>query len=72
MQWDTVIYYVRLGKAQCGAVVTQNINQTLNSQKTLHISPSRVKYGVIFVRIWETIDRVITALHCILYEETWY
>ena len=41
-----------------------NINQTLDSQKTPHISPSRASYGVPFVRIFEKIGRVITAPHC--------
>ena len=43
--------------------LTQNINQILNSQKPLHISPSRLSYGVSIVRIGEKIDRVITAPH---------
>ena len=42
----------------------QNINQILNSQKTPHISPLRVSYGVSIVRICEKIDCVITASHC--------
>ena len=33
--------------------------------KTPHYSPSRGSYGVPFVSIWETIDRVIAALHYI-------
>ena len=45
--------------------LARNANQTSNSQKTLHISPSRASCGVSLVRIWEKIDRVITALHCI-------
>ena len=36
-----------------------------HSQKTPHISPSRVSYGVSIVRIWEKIDHIIMALHCI-------
>ena len=44
----------------------QNINQTLDSQKTLHSSPSRASYGVSIVRILEKIDRVITAPHCMM------
>ena len=42
----------------------QNINQTLNWQKTPHTSPSRASYRVSIVRIWEKIDCVITAPHC--------
>ena len=42
------------------------MNQRLESQQTPHISPSRASYGVSIVRIWEKIDRVITAPHCIL------
>ena len=43
----------------------QNVNQTSKSQQTPHTSPSRASYVVAIVRIWEEIDRVITALHCI-------
>ena len=32
---------------------------------TTDISLSRASYGVFVVRIWEKIDRVITAPHCI-------
>ena len=49
--------------------LTQNINQALHSQKTLHISPSWASYGVSIVMIWEKIDRIITAPHCINW---WY
>ena len=42
----------------------QNINQTLNSQKTPHVSPLLVSYRVSIVRMWEKIDRVMTASHC--------
>ena len=35
----------------------------LNSQKAPHTSPSRARYGAPIVRIWEKIDRVITAPH---------
>ena len=45
----------------------QNINQTLHSQKTPHISPMRASYGVSIVRIWEKIDSVIKATHCFSY-----
>ena len=44
---------------------TQNINQISYSQKTLHILPSQASYRVSIVRIWEKIDCVIRALHCI-------
>ena len=37
------------------------MNQTLESQQTPHISPSRVSYGVSLVRILETIDHIIMA-----------
>ena len=37
----------------------------LYSQKTPHISPLRVSYGLSFVRIWVKTDRVITAPHYI-------
>ena len=42
------------------------IYKKLYSRKTPHISPSRASYGVSFVRIWMKIDRIITALHCML------
>ena len=44
----------------------QNINQSLYSQKTPYISPSLASYGVSIVRILDTIDRIIMALHCIM------
>ena len=34
--------------------------------KTAHSSPLRVSYGVYFVSIWEKIDGIITALHCMM------
>ena len=43
----------------------QNINQTVNSQKISHISPSRASYGMYIVRILKKIDCIITAPHCI-------
>ena len=43
-----------------------NIDQSLNSQKTSFTSPSRASYGMSIVRILEKIDRVITAPECIL------
>ena len=36
-----------------------------HSQKAPHISPSWVSYGVSIVRIWEKINHLIMALHCI-------
>ena len=47
------------------AWLTQNINQTLDSQNTLHISSSRASYGVYIVRILEKMDCIITTPHCI-------
>ena len=44
--------------------LTHNMNQTLNSQKTFHTSPSQASYGASFVRVREKIDRVITAPYC--------
>ena len=38
----------------------QNINQSLHSQKTPHLSPSQVSYRVSLVRILENIDHVMT------------
>ena len=37
--------------------------------KTPHKSPSQASYGVSIVRIWEKIDRVIMAPHCICQNE---
>ena len=42
----------------------QKKNEILKPQQTPHISPSRASYGVSIVRIWEKIDRVITATYC--------
>ena len=39
--------------------------QTVDSQKTLHTSPSRASYGVSIVRILEKIECVIIAPQCI-------
>ena len=44
----------------------QNINQMLDPQKTPHTPPLRASYGVSFVNNCEKIERVITALHCII------
>ena len=38
------------------------VDQTYNSQKTPHTSPSRASYGVSIVSILRNIDRVITEL----------
>ena len=38
-------------------------NQSLNSQKTLHTSPSQASSGIFIMRILEKIERVIMALH---------
>ena len=45
--------------------LSRYVNQNSKSQPAPHTSSSRASYGVSFVRIWEKIDRVITALHCI-------
>ena len=42
----------------------QSINETVDSQKTPHISPSRASYGVSIERVWVKIDYIITPLHC--------
>ena len=64
---------------QSGAIITQsiitwyfthhcidwhNIVQNLDSQKTLHTSPSWASYGVSIVNILEQIGHAITAPHC--------
>ena len=43
--------------------LSQNINESLNPQKTPHISPYRANYGVSFVMILVKIDHVITTPH---------
>ena len=40
--------------------------QTLSPEKIPHISPLGLNYGVFIAIIWEEIDRVITASHCIM------
>ena len=40
------------------------VNQVVESQQTPHISPSMASYEVYILRIWEKIDRVLTASHC--------
>ena len=47
-------------------LLRQSINQSLNPQKTPHISPYRASYGVYFVGIWEKIDSIIRAPHCVI------
>ena len=42
----------------------RNLNQTLYSQQTPQTSPSRASFGLSTVRIWEKIDRLITAPRC--------
>ena len=42
----------------------QNVNQTSKSQHTPHTSPLRASYRVSILKIWEKINRVITAPHC--------
>ena len=42
----------------------ENINQTLNSQKTPHILPSPASYGVTTGKILDKTDSVLTASHC--------
>ena len=44
----------------------------LNSQKTPHILPSRVSYGLSLVRIWVTIERVVTAPQCNANTSHWH
>ena len=41
------------------------MNQILESQQTPHNSPSRASYGVSFANMFDNIDRVITAPHCL-------
>ena len=43
----------------------QNVNQAMLSQKTHHISPSQMSYGMSVIRIWEKIDQVLMAQHYI-------
>ena len=43
----------------------QNVNKILISQQPPHTSPWWASYGVSIVRIWEKIDRLVTAQHYI-------
>ena len=43
----------------------QNINPSLNAQRTPHISPWQMSYGVTFMKTFLKIDRIIMAPHCI-------
>ena len=43
-----------------------NFRQTLHSQTTPHISPSRASYGVSFMSSLKKYDRDISRAHCIL------
>ena len=54
-RYNTVQFFRRLQ--------LQNVDQTLNSQQTPHISPSRASYGLSVVRILEKNDHVIMVPH---------
>ena len=43
----------------------ENINEMLDPRKTSRTSPWHASYGMSFVDIFEKIDRVVTAPHCI-------
>ena len=43
----------------------QNVNEISKSQQTPHTSPSQASYGVSIMRVFEKIDRIITAPFCI-------
>ena len=45
--------------------LSQNVNETLNPQKTPHSSPIRASIGASFMSNLDEIDCVIIALHCI-------
>ena len=47
------------------------MHQRLYSHNTPHTSPLRASYGMSFVSFWVKIDRVIMALHCILFHRYW-
>ena len=61
------LFVRRIIKRFCTSLrwLTQDINQSLDSRKTLHTSPSQASYGVSIVRMLKKIDCVITAPHCI-------
>ena len=46
--------------------LTKNMDQILNSLKTLNISSLRMGYEVSVVSIFEKIDCIITTLYCIM------
>ena len=48
----------------------QNVNETLNPQKTPHTLPLRVSYGVSLVLKLDKIDCIIMAPHCISLQAT--
>ena len=58
--WSNLSWYHTRPFGESG--ITPNINHALSSQQTPHTSPSRVCW--VFL---ETIDRVITAPHCIYF-----
>ena len=45
-------------------MITEEVDDTFNSQKTLHISLSQVSSGVSIVRNLEKIDHLITVSDC--------
>ena len=59
VQFNMILHMVRQW-------LRKNTNQRLFSQKTHQSSPVRASYGV-SLRIWNKIDRVITAPHCTLH-----
>ena len=58
---DSVLYGIAYSAT---VTATEHQSTSINSQKTLHISPSRASYGVSIVIILEKTDHVITAPHC--------
>ena len=70
--WDTVetrynaVQFITIYTISFMALLwqEQNLNQTSNSQHTPHTSPFRTSYEVSIERIWDKIDRVITAPYC--------
>ena len=76
MRWNLLKHVNTVGfrnKAlQCNMILPralqwlkQNTNQSLNMHTTSHIAQLQASYKVSLVSIWETMDRVMIAWHCI-------
>ena len=46
------------------------MQQSVDPQKTAHISPKRASYGVAFMMIWQKTDHGITTPHCMSFSQS--